>query len=156
MFNSDGLLAGHYVYSLICEEGGPYYIKIGNTNNPIKRLANILNGCPVIPRSLCYVELPTRRVALAIERLMQDDCRKWHQTLEWFRVEPAEFPEFRQACNAILKAAGEKGRPPLQWTTINVRELVSAGQRRQWGWRRAVARRGKPYKDFLRDVRRLG
>ncbi len=80
-----------YIYVLaVGDEDGPFSgpVKIGITDNPERRLAEIRPHSP-IGISFAYLrKLPTRRIALDLEQRVHRILERQNLAYEWFGIEP--------------------------------------------------------------------
>lgn len=152
-FNQDGRARGHFVYMLLCQDsGGPIYIKIGITGNPIQRFRSLRCGCPVTPGSFAYFEVPNENVARRIESALHEAFHGWNAHLEWFVFLEAERPAFNEVLQSVLAEHRIPGRK-FEWNKISVKELIRIGDRNRRYAQRLFAKRGLHYQDYLRDQR---
>jgi len=153
LYNSSGVLGGYFVYTLICRDGdGPLYVKIGMSQNPVKRFGEIRNGNPVTPLTLAWVDLCSKDKASSVESQMQIAATAWHHTLEWFKVDADDFDDFKAVCKDVLIRNGHPGRPKLTWTHVDAKSLILDGQQRKAKFYRMFKQKGPAYADFLAAV----
>lgn len=130
LYNSDGTVNGSNVYTLICQDDGPMYIKIGVSDRPLQRFSEIRGLNPVKPRTLAVMNISSRPRAFEAEAALHRACKKWHHSLEWFRVTTEEFKQFRAVCNKVLGRYGTDDHR-RKWVQFNAQELVKEAARNQ-------------------------
>jgi hypothetical protein len=119
----NGRIQGTYVYLVLCEEGASIFVKIGISDQPIKRLRELATGCPLVPGVLAYVELPSRPLALLAERGLHSQFTQWRSRGEWFRFRKRDREKFNAGLNTVLsKWKGPSW--PMKWTKLNAIELL--------------------------------
>lgn len=110
---------------LLCrDEGGPVYVKVGISDQPIKRLKSLRLGCPVTPHQFLYMEVRSRRKARSIEISLHDALAKWGAHGEWFRVPMEEKAQFNGAWKRVVDAQREPSTLSYEWQRISVAEFV--------------------------------
>lgn len=152
-FKPDGRLRGAYVYMLFCQDGGPVYVKVGMSINPIARLRVLRAGCPVTPKRFAFAETRSERRARQIERELQKSFKSWSAHGEWYAVPQDSAQEFKDAWRAVFAKMSEPAWP-LRWEQINVPALARRDQGVRAMWIRRLGGRGRAYSDFRRDSRR--
>jgi hypothetical protein len=145
----DWRVIGSFVYMLLCQDSGPIYVKIGLSDQPLKRAQALRNGCPVAPRRLAICAVPSRFVAKRVESCLLLQLRPWRAQGEWFKFEPAEKPAFNQAWSQAFSNAQLKGWP-LQWTHFPLKQIVAEWERKQKHFQRMWKRRGRPLLPLVR------
>lgn len=151
LHNESGLLSASCVYTLICRDEGPLYIKVGMSVNPLQRFSEIRTGNPIEPLTLAWVELASHDKARALEMRLHLAAEQWHKSLEWFMVPEDEFTVFREACKAALVKHSDSGRPPLKWAHVDCAELVAESKARRAKQFAKFKRRGAAYAQFIAD-----
>jgi len=150
LYNERGFLSGHYVYTLICQEdGGPLYIKVGMSSNPVERFSTIRNGNPLTAITLAALDLPHKDVARLIEKEIHLAAQWCHHSLEWFKLPVDQFDAFKACCAKILDKYSKPGRPRLRWTHLDCAELVKISDARKLAHFRNLRRKGAAYIDFV-------
>lgn len=76
-----------YVY--VIAVAGRDLVKIGRSNDPVKRLAGLQTACPFPLEMICIHALPSRKAAADVERDIHRAYRGDHANGEWFNVPPA-------------------------------------------------------------------
>ena len=126
-FRPDGRLRGSYVYLLLCQDGDSIFAKAGRANDPIRRLHNLLVGCPISPGVLAVAELPGDRLAVRAETALLHALDAWHARGEWFRFKAKDRAAFNHAWRTAL---AEFASPswPIRWTKLSVPALLRHGK----------------------------
>lgn len=147
-----GWLSGSYVYFLCCagDTDDSFYIKVGISDRPTKRLYELVNNCALKALTFSWCHIYSRVIARQIERRMHVRLREWQTKGEWFRFTAEEKnSRFSARRNAVLR---EFKTPswPLEISTIEVEAYMVEAARRQRYMRRKYARRGRSFSDFQR------
>lgn len=139
-YRANGRMRGSFVYLLLCQNPEGIYVKIGRSDDPVKRLPGILTGCPLSPGIMAVAELPNRDRALRLEQELHGAMRRWRKAREWFLFLPDDKAEFNQRLRSV---ADEFASPswPIQWNKLSVPELIHQARRRKTAWVRAKQRR---------------
>lgn len=149
LYNGNGLLSCHYVYSLICQDDdGPLYIKMGMSANPMQRLNEIRTGNPIQVISLAWVDVVSKQKASILESALHIGAMHWHHTLEWFKVSLSDFDDFKFACKGVLTKHSAAGRPRLSWTQADTQVIIKHNQDRSAAVYRRIKRLGAAFTDF--------
>jgi hypothetical protein len=112
---------------LLCQRN-EIFVKIGISDDPLKRLTSILVGCPLTPGILAATRLANRRIAQQAETAVHEALFGFRVRGEWFCFKPTDKPEF----NRLLQSAlAEFSSPslPVEWAKINVEQMMA--QKRQ-------------------------
>ena len=153
-YNIEGRLAGCYVYMLLCQEqGGPIFVKIGMTDDPLTRFRALRNGCPHTPRSFAYFETYSRPEARSVERALHKAYAPWHAHHEWFCFVEEDKKAFNHVWQTVLPLCAKGGRK-FEWTKISTEALIRMTdnniKRARANFARNTARRGRSYTDYLK------
>lgn len=153
LYDQDGRVRGHYVYMLLCQDAkdSPIYIKIGETENPIKRFRTLRGGCPVAPKSFAYFDTRTKPAARRVEAQLHLAFHEWNTHLEWFRFDEAEKARFNKILSHVLNA--EMNGKPVAWNKVSINDLIKIGDRGKRYAQLLFATRGPAYQDFTKDQR---
>lgn len=146
-YDTDGRLVGSYVYLLLCQDGGPIYVKAGISSDPLKRLQGLRSGCPVTPRQFYTMKRPSRRNALRIECALHMAFGPWLVHGEWFKVPAEDKPVFNAAMRSAIAPHTMTGYP-AEWTRIAVKPLAQLAASRRQYFRSRWARMGVAFHDF--------
>lgn len=152
-YRANGRFRGSFVYLLLCESPEGIYVKIGLSDDPLKRLKGLLNGCPLKPGIMAVAELPNRVKALQFERELHGAMRNFRHAREWFLFSRNDKARF----NELLRGAAiEFASPswPIRWDKLSVPELIRQAQNRKSAWVRARQRRMRK-DDMRRELRTL-
>lgn len=149
-FHSDGRLRGSYVYMLMCQDAEPIYIKIGMSDAPARRLDELRTSCAVTPKILATVEVPSRKIACAMERDLHIAMAPWQTTGEWYLFDGQDQEHFNATWKAVFEKYAKPGWP-LRWQKVPVQPLVKLAQRRKMLFQHRWATRGRAYRDFTHD-----
>lgn len=138
---------------LLCREnGGNIYVKIGMSNDPLKRFRALRTSCPFIPRAFLYLRAYGRVEARHIERDLHAAYVAWHAHNEWFSFPEAEKEKFNLIWQKVLQLYAKRGRT-LEWTKISVEQFVQhltdANRAALAKRARRMSRRGRSYRDFI-------
>lgn len=148
---SHGGIIGCYVYMLLCRDDGPLYVKVGISAAPFRRAQTLRNSCPVTPRRFAVVGVQSRKIALAIERDLLAEFSAWASHGEWFRLDLGDKPRFNDAWRRVFRRQGTPSLP-LNWTQMSMAALADRWRTARQLQQRDYARRGEPYRDFLKDA----
>jgi hypothetical protein len=150
-YDRDGRVTGSYVYMLLCPDTEFIFIKVGMSQNPIKRLGSLKTACAVAPETLAIMPVQSSYIAASLEKALHTALAPWRTTGEWFRFKAEDKGEF----NAIWKrvvAAFSADSTPLKWTMLSVSGLLEIGRQQ----RRAKLRRRKQFRPVAMDALRHG
>ncbi len=138
LYDCNGRLAAWrtYVYVLMARDGdGPMYVKVGRSDNPIKRISNVQVGCPFRIVKAGMVKCLTIEQASSIERELHLLLQDHWSSGEWFRFDWKDT-EQRQKLQSMMEVAFA-GVPQWVFEEIDLeraarelRALVSERQRR--------------------------
>ena len=148
-----GRFVGAYVYMVVCKEGADIRIKVGMSDDPIRRLNALMTGCPLIPKILCTAELPNRQLAYKVEGELHSVLEEWHTNGEWFQFSESDKPRFNAAWQAVFRAFSSPMRP-LSWTKIWLKPLLNAAKKRRKYAQHRYMTGGSAYQDFKRTAPR--
>jgi hypothetical protein len=147
-FNSDGRMTGCYVYMLMCADSEHIHIKVGLSQDPLARALALRNGNPLEPETMAYVELPSRYSAMRLERELHEALAKWRTVGEWFRFVEDDKSAFNVAWKSVFEKFSSPSRK-LEWTKINVPELVKQAEARSVLAKKRFRRCGPAYRDAV-------
>jgi hypothetical protein len=116
-----GRIYGCFVYLILCQDADCVFIKAGRSVNPLKRLSELLTGCPLEPGIMAVCELASDRFAKTAEKALHAAFARWHHRAEWFRVPLADKQMFN-ACRRIALDGFATPSIPIRWTSINLKE----------------------------------
>jgi Meiotically Up-regulated Gene 113 (MUG113) protein len=152
IFHPNGRIRGSYVYMLMCQNSDGIHIKVGLSNDPLKRLASLMTACPIPPGILATAELPNRKKALNFEQELHCILAPWRGVGEWFLFDESDKAEFNAS---IQRAAAHFSSAswPIRWQKHSVPALIAIGRQRRSGFRWARRQKGRAYADFSRDSR---
>lgn len=117
-------MRGCYVYLLMCPDGATIHLKVGMSDDPLKRFRELLVGCPIQASLLAVMEFANRRTAYQAERELQRVFATWHTTGEWFRLAFSDKAVFNATWKLALSGFSSSAWP-IRWTKLNVAELVA-------------------------------
>lgn len=129
-YKADGRIQGSYVYMLMCEGSGRFHIKVGMSDNPSKRLFGILTSLPFDPIVLATAELPTRKIACAVETELHTAFEEWHATREWFEFDTADKARFNLAWQSVFRSYSTPSWK-VKWTQLSVQSLLKKARKRK-------------------------
>lgn len=152
-YRAGGRISGCYVYLLLCQERDLIFAKVGVSGDPIKRLTNLLAGCPLEPGLLAMVELQNRARAFRVETAIHEQLVAWGSRGEWFRFERTDKVAFNTALQMAL-AEFKSPSWPMTWTKLNVSELLKQQHQAAWVAGHANVARERKGGKSLRDFRK--
>lgn len=130
-FHANGRMQGSYVYMLMCLSGGDrYHIKVGMSDKPLDRFFGILTSLPFEPVIFAIAEVPTRKIACAVETELHTAFDKWHSAREWFEFAPSDKAEFNAAWKAVFCAFSSPSWK-VKWTQLSAPALLKKARRRK-------------------------
>lgn len=151
-FVQEGRIAGSFVYLLLCRDENKIYIKVGNSIQPEQRFLTLRNGCPVTPRTLSVIHLPSRKLAQRLELSLHGAFSQWRVAGEWFSMVADDKQAFNEKLHTTLKAHSmPQWKLAIQKVPANT--LVRMAQQRKDFWRHRYKRNGSAYRDFLKHSR---
>jgi hypothetical protein len=124
-YTADGLLRGAYIYLLMCQKGKHIFIKVGRSENPERRIRELVTGCAVKPELLCTLRLPSRAVTVKAETAFHHALAKWWTHGEWFCVDVADKSAFNDALRSVVSKYQKPGWP-VAWDKIPAQPLLQA------------------------------
>lgn len=116
-----------WVYMLLCRDDGPYYIKVGISQNPVKRLSSLRTACGVKARMLLCTEVWSRRAAARIEASVHAALDEWRVEGEWFKVQPEDRDRFNAAWSPVFAQYRNKSYP-LELKRVSLPEVDRVGE----------------------------
>lgn len=122
---------GHYVYAVLCQDGGPLYIKFGRSSSIGSRLSHIKAGSPIPAKWFAVVECKTKGQQARLERHLHNSFAKRRIKGEWFKFysdRPGDKEEFNQVCRRCFDDVGLKGET---WCKISVAQMEAAEKERR-------------------------
>ena len=146
-YTIDGRMRGSYVYMLLCEIGDEVHVKVAHSCDPLRRLGELRNGCPVTPGIIAVAELSSRRIAVQAETHLHYAFAPWHSHLEWFKFRWDQRAEFNAAWKPTLRSFSTPSRP-VCWRKYSVPAITAAAQKRKGFIQRQYARSSQAYRDF--------
>lgn len=151
MMGRDGRLrSGSYLYLVMCQDGEPHiFIKIGYSQDPYRRLAELSTSCPLKPTQLATCGVRSTSMAKRLERLLLDRTMQWHVRGEWRRVPIAEKGAFNSVWKTLFEIEGDYACP-LRWDVHSAAELRRRAKARKMIALNRLKRRGAAYRDFVR------
>ncbi len=92
-----------FVY--IFETLGGLFCKIGVSSDPVSRLESVRTGCPFYLGLAYQFEVPSRRLAEAVERAAHKRLQEYRESGEWFSV-PSDLcvEPIEEAIDSLLGA----------------------------------------------------
>jgi len=155
-YRPDGRIRGCYVYMLFCGDGtGDLFVKVGMTANPEQRLEALRTAVPIPTEMFAVVEVPSRKLALRLERALHEAFEQWASRGEWFRLTLDDKPTFKAAWQEVFRLH-QRPSWELKWTYMNMERYEAARAQRRNYWRFKFSRFGAAYRDYLRDSKRAG
>lgn len=149
-FHSEGRLRGSYVYLLMCQDGEPIYIKIGMTDAPSRRLDELRTTCAVTPKIMALAEVPSRKIACALEADLHAAMAPWQTTGEWYLFRSDDKGQFNNTWKMVFEKYAKPGWP-LSWTKMAVQPIARMAEARKRYYQHRWAKRGLAYQDFTRN-----
>lgn len=146
-FYSEGRLILCYVYLLLCADDD-IHIKIGMSQEPLKRALALRNNCPLPLNTMAVVDLQSRRMALGLERDLHKALANWRTNGEWFKFSLEDKQKFNELTQNALKKYSSKSRL-LKWTKINLKELASQATQRKKLAQKRWKRGSRSYRDAV-------
>jgi hypothetical protein len=123
-FHANGRIQGSYVYMLMClGDGDRYHIKVGMSDKPMDRFFGILTSLPFEPVIFAIAELPTRKMACAVETELHTAFERWHAAREWFEFFPADKASFNEAWQGVFRSYS-KPSWKVTWTQLSASALL--------------------------------
>lgn len=137
----------HYVYFLCCEADAPgaVFVKIGMSQNPLRRVRDIANSCAVQPLSFGFVGCGCRAETHRMELALHAIFALWRQRGEWYRFEAKDKNTF----HVLRKETFEKYNTfnwPMKFQMIDVNEVLANRNRQGHKTSRRYAKRVSHYK----------
>ena len=152
MYGADGRLRGSWTYMLLCRDGlGPIYVKVGISDNPLKRFNALVTSCGVMPQRFSFVNVRSRDSAKKLEKDLLDAFSKWKTNGEWIRLKVTEKKEFNVAWQKVFEKHATRDWP-LRWVQCHAKGLRKYAQRRKRYVQKKHMRRGKAFLDFQKDL----
>ena len=148
LYNSDGRMRGAYVYMLLCDVDDLFYIKIGMSIDPIRRLSELKTACPFKARTLAVCNFWSHEKALIVERALHKEMREYRSQGEWFAFKKADKEKFNSLWKTVFSREC-KGGSGLGWTKLSVKELDRIANARRFLWLKKFKSRGVSYRDFV-------
>lgn len=147
-FYSEGRLVLCYVYLLLCGDEKTVHIKVGVSQEPIKRALALRNTSPLSIDVMATVDLPSREMALNLEQALHHALDEWRTNGEWFSFAVDDKPRFNAITRAILSRYESPSRA-LSWTKMNLKELASQAHQRRGRARHRWKTSGLAYRDAV-------
>lgn len=95
--NGRWALGRSYVYLFLARDSdGPMYVKVGRSDDPMKRIEGVQVGCPFRIIKASMVKCRSAKQARDIEARIHGRLAKFHSSGEWFRFDWTS-PEQRKA-----------------------------------------------------------
>ena len=119
-------LRKNHTYILICvdEASGLIYAKIGRSEAPLDRVADLKTGCPFRVSELWVAQANAYREAIELETALHRHFRERRTSGEWFRFNLAD-PEDKAAFHAGLRHCVALHMPHVLkhgWTRVDMVE----------------------------------
>lgn len=122
-----------YVYLMLCEEAEHIYIKIGYSDNPIKRLKQITSASALTPKYLATVTTRGTAHSKWLEADLHCAFMPWRITGEWFRFAAADKAEFNLRSRSVLMKHADAEGTERKWKTVPTGVLLNKRlPRRDW------------------------
>lgn len=140
---------GSFLYALTCIENEKFIVKLGVSDNPMKRLDQLRHGIPFKAKSFAVLQMPSRKLAFEMESRLLKRFKEWKTRGEWMQFGPEDKPVFNSAVRHAYSSVLHQDLRP-QWTQINVREVDRRKQAAQEVWRKRYAKMGMARRDFIK------
>jgi hypothetical protein len=149
VFSADGRIGGGYVYLLLCDGGEDVCIKIGVTRQPEKRLATLVNNCPLDALKFCTLHVWSVDKARQLEGILHAEYAANRRAGEWFRFAPDEKAAFNDTLRRVIADHSQAGWP-IKMQSMPVPGWHAARQKRAENYRRKWSLRPKAFRDFVK------
>lgn len=148
-FTPDGRIGGGYVYLLLCDGGEDAFIKIGITLHPERRLAALVNNCPLDAVKFCTLHVWSVDKARQLEGILHAEYANNRRAGEWFRFALDQKPAFNETLRRVIAEHSQPGWP-IRMQSMPVPKWHAARQARAENYRRKWSLRPKAYRDFVK------
>lgn len=148
LYDCNGRIASWrtYVYFFMARDGdGPMYVKVGRSDNPIKRIGEVQTGCPFPIIKAGMVKCLSLDQTKRIERDIHCRLQNRHTSGEWFKFDwsdPMERESLQLAMTVVLVEVPEWNLEEIdiQRAAAMYTELATARQQRRRARLKELAR----------------
>lgn len=142
---------GSFVYALTCVENGRAIIKLGVSDNPLKRLDQLRQQIPFKARTFAMLPMSSRKLAFRMERLLLHNFKPWRTRGEWMQFAPEDKANFNRVVRAVYSDVLQSRDINPHWTKIDVRAVDRQKQATRKIMQRRYAKMGMAQRDFIKN-----